>query len=50
VSVPQRRGFGSVVLEQVMAEYFDDPPRIEFAPDGEKYELSGWLEGLTAKA
>jgi PAS domain S-box-containing protein len=50
VSVPQRRGFGSVVLEQVMAEYFDDPPRIEFAPDGVKYELSGWLEGLTAKA
>jgi PAS domain S-box-containing protein len=49
VSMPQRRGFGSAVLEQVMAEYFDNP-QIEFAPDGVKYELSGWLEALTAKA
>src|SRR5262249_35495712 len=50
VSVPERRGFGSAVLEQVMAEYFvDRPPQIEFAPAGVRYELSGWLEALTPK-
>jgi two-component sensor histidine kinase len=50
VSEPERRGFGSAVLEQVMAEYFDTPPHIEFAPAGVRYELSGSLEVLTAKA
>jgi PAS domain S-box-containing protein len=50
VSEPERRGFGSAVLEQVMAEYFDRPPRIEFAPGGVKYELSGSLEALAATA
>jgi PAS domain S-box-containing protein len=49
VSVPEGRGFGSTVLEQVMAEYFDNPPRIEFAPSGVRYELSGTLQALTGK-
>jgi hypothetical protein len=37
----------SAVLEQVMAEYFDNPPQIEFAPSGVSYELTGSLEALT---
>jgi PAS domain S-box-containing protein len=50
VSAPRSKGFGSAVLEQVMAEYFDDPPRIEFAPSGVRYELRGSLAALTGKA
>ena len=50
VAEPEQRGFGSAVLEQVMAEYFDKPPQITFASSGVTYELSGSLEALTAKA
>ena len=39
VSSPTQKGFGSAVLEQVMAEYFDDPPLIDFASGGVSYEL-----------
>ena len=38
VSPPSRKGFGSTVLEQVMADYFETPPQIEFAPSGVRYE------------
>src|SRR5262249_32286740 len=34
VNPPTEKGFGSAVLEQVMADYCDRPPRIEFAPTG----------------
>ena len=44
VSSPTQKGFGSAVLEQVMAEYFDVPPRIDFASGGVSYELSGSLD------
>lgn len=47
VSPPAQKGFGSVVLEQVMAEYFDVPPRVDFAAGGVSYELNGSLEGLS---
>jgi PAS domain S-box-containing protein len=46
VVVPQARGFGSTVLEHVMAEYFDVPPVIQFAPSGVTYELRGALETI----
>lgn len=46
VFAPNRRGFGSTVLEQVMAQYFDTAPAIEFAEDGVRYELSGSLDAL----
>lgn len=49
VRPPERKGFGSTVLEQVMAEYFDTPPRIEFAPSGVVYELTGPLDGIAAE-
>jgi two-component sensor histidine kinase len=44
VSPPAQKGFGSAVLEHVMAEYFDAPPRIEFANGGVCYELSGSVD------
>jgi PAS domain S-box-containing protein len=47
VSAPTQRGFGSAVLEQVMAEYFDAAPRIDFATGGVSYELHGSLDALT---
>ena len=48
VSPPTQKGFGSTVLEQVMAEYFDVPPRIEFASAGVSYEIIG-LSSLCAR-
>jgi PAS domain S-box-containing protein len=50
VAPPLYRGFGSAVLERVMAEYFDTPPQIEFARNGVCYELSGSLEAITGQA
>jgi PAS domain S-box-containing protein len=47
VAQPARRGFGSAVLEQVMGEYVENPPLIDFAPGGIRYELSGPLDALT---
>lgn len=47
VTQPKQKGFGSAVLEQVMAEYFETPPTIEFAATGVRYEVSGSLDGLT---
>ncbi len=50
VQRPTRKGFGSAVLEQVMGEYFDAPPSIDFAPGGLVYELNGTLDALTGQA
>lgn len=49
VEPPTRRGFGSAVLEQVMAEYFDMPTRIEFEATGVRYELRGSLDAITGQ-
>ena len=46
---PSRKGFGSTVLEQVMAEYFEMPPQMEFAADGVRYEVVGELESIAAQ-
>jgi PAS domain S-box-containing protein len=48
VSQPTRRGFGSAVLEQAMAEYYEVPPRIDFAVGGLSYELNGSLDAVMA--
>jgi two-component sensor histidine kinase len=50
VTPPTGKGFGSAVLEQVMAEYFENPPQIEFAVDGVGYEVVGSLEAITNQA
>jgi PAS domain S-box-containing protein len=47
VTAPTHKGFGATVLELVMAEYFELPPRIEFAADGMRYRMIGSLEGVT---
>jgi hypothetical protein len=47
VTAPTGKGFGSAVLEQVMAEYFEHPPQLEFGADGVGYEVSGSLEAIT---
>jgi PAS domain S-box-containing protein len=46
VSTPTQKGFGSAVLEQVIAEHFEVPPQIQFAPAGIIYELNGSLDTL----
>jgi PAS domain S-box-containing protein len=46
VSPPTEKGFGSAVLEHVMAEHLGVAPRIDFAMDGLRYELSGALETI----
>lgn len=48
VTPPVRRGFGSTVLEHVMAQYFETAPMIEFAAGGVRYELLGSLDALAA--
>ena len=50
VTPPTAKGFGRVVLEQVMAEFFDPPPQIEFSPTGVSYGLSGSLDAITPPA
>ena len=47
---PTTKGFGRVVLEQVMAEFFDPPPQIEFSASGVSYGLSGSLGAITQPA
>jgi PAS domain S-box-containing protein len=47
VSPPTQKGFGSAVLEQVMAEHFEVAPHIDFLPSGARYELNGSLDALT---
>ncbi|MPZ34922.1 MAG: PAS domain S-box protein [Rhodospirillales bacterium] len=45
VAEPKRKGFGSTVLERVMAEFFSEP-RMEFAPSGVSYELIAPLDAI----
>lgn len=48
VTVPQQKGFGTTVLERVIAEYTEQPPHIDFAPGGVNYRIAGPLEGILA--
>ncbi len=41
VSVPTRKGFGSKLLERIVAPYFEGEARLEFAPDGVRFRLEG---------
>jgi PAS domain S-box-containing protein len=47
VVAPARKGFGSTVLERVMAEYFD--VRIDYAASGVVYEMHGPLDVIAAE-
>ena len=46
VKEPEIKGFGSVVLEQVMSEYSHEAPRMAFDARGVTYELTGLLQAL----
>lgn len=47
VTPPTSKGFGRVVLEQVMGEFFDPAPQIQFSPAGVSYGLKGSLATIT---
>jgi PAS domain S-box-containing protein len=49
VRPPMQKGFGSAVLEELMVQHFEIPPRIDFASEGLCYELSGSLDPLTSE-
>jgi PAS domain S-box-containing protein len=46
VSAPARKGFGSVVLEQLMGEYCDEQPKVEFDPRGITFEMDCSLSAV----
>jgi PAS domain S-box-containing protein len=46
VMQPQRRGFGSTVLDHVMGHYFGAPPLLAYEPAGLTYELNGTLPSV----
>jgi two-component sensor histidine kinase len=41
VAPPERRGFGSKLIERIVAAYFDGEGRIAFDPDGIRFTLTG---------
>ncbi len=41
VSPPQRRGFGSKLIERIVASYFDGEGRLDFDPSGIRFTLTG---------
>ncbi|WP_416356640.1 PAS domain S-box protein [Aureimonas phyllosphaerae] len=41
VTAPQRRGFGSKLIERIVASYFDGEGRIDFDPAGIRFTLIG---------
>ncbi|WP_119421063.1 sensor histidine kinase [Desertibaculum subflavum] len=47
VTPPVQKGFGSVMLEQVMAQDFGRAPEIRFAPAGLTYELVAGLDHIS---
>jgi two-component sensor histidine kinase len=47
VALPQRKGFGTAVLEQMMAEFVGQPPELTFEREGLAYALQGPLTTIT---
>lgn len=50
VRPPTRKGFGSAVLEHVMADYFSEAPHMSFDPGGVKYEVRCALNAVAPLA
>ena len=50
VTPPKRKGFGSTVLEHVMAQYANATPRIDFPRSGLTYRMRGPLDAIAATA
>jgi PAS domain S-box-containing protein len=49
VARPERKGFGTAVLEQIMAEYVDQQPEMAFEKEGFTYALRGRLAAIVAQ-
>lgn len=43
---PERRGFGSLLIEQVLAEDFGGKVSLSYAPEGLRFELTTRLSNL----
>ena len=43
VSPPARSGFGSVLIEKIVATYFDGSAELNFDPAGVAFHLSGTI-------
>ena len=50
VAAPARKGFGSVVLEQLMVAYYDQQPQVEFNEHGLTYSLICSLDAVPSPA
>jgi hypothetical protein len=46
VTIVERKGFGSAVLEIVMADCYGEWPQIEFANSGVIYQLTAPLDAI----
>ena len=46
VAPPRRRGFGTRMIEQALASYFDGKAELKYDPDGLRFELSAPMTGL----
>ena len=49
VKPPTNKGFGSAVLEYVMADYFSETPNMNFDPAGVRYEVKCALGSVAAQ-
>lgn len=47
VAPPTRQGFGSLLIEKVVAQDFGAKPKIRFAPEGVSYEIDAPLLAMT---
>ncbi len=48
MTTPEKRGFGSVLLERAVAAELHVKPALAFAPEGFRYELEVPLEAVAA--
>ncbi|MBE7196343.1 MAG: PAS domain-containing protein [Parafilimonas terrae] len=48
VREPTRKGFGSKLIERIVGSYFDGTGRLDYAPDGVRFELIGSPSPRTA--
>ena len=50
VCPPQSRGFGSKLIERIVASYFEGEGRLDFDPSGLKFRLTGLTGGTASEA
>lgn len=50
VAPPEGRGFGSKLIERIVASYFDGEGRLDFDPSGIRFRLTGVPGGIAVEA